>query len=349
MNRLQRVQEELASDQTLLVTNATNIRYLCGFTGSFGSLLISSNNAFLLTDSRYDIQAHNETDDIDIHCGGLRYPSKEMLVGVSQLMFEKTHFTVAQFDSIREQLSELDFVGTTNFVEKLRLIKDPQEIELIKRAGAISTASLMEVTQSIRIGMTERQVQRLLENTMLDGGATAIAFETIVASGPNSAIPHHQPTDRPLASGDLLKIDFGAEYQGYKSDCTRTFVIGDALDWQQDIHHQVQTAQAAGRDALIIGVPMSSINALVRSSITNEEFRATFGHGLGHGVGLDIHEDPFFSSTEQTKIEPGMVVTIEPGIYLADRGGVRIEDTLIVTPTGYENVTEFSYDLISLG
>lgn len=349
MSRIARLQALLGDGEAFYISQATNIRYLCGFVGSFGSLLITGETATLCTDSRYALKAQSETFDVNINVNGHHIPPVDMLSKIRTVIFEKAHVSVEQHERLQDAWPDLLLEGRSNVVERLRLIKDDSEIENIRRAALIAVQSLETTIAKITPGQTERQVQRILENTMLDLGADEIAFESIVASGPHSAIPHHSPTDRILIAGDFLKIDFGAAVHGYKSDCTRTFVIGSASPWQIDVYEQVRNAQAVGRAALATGVLMSEVNAVTRQAIVNPEYAATFQHGLGHGVGLAIHEDPFFSASSTTKIEPGMVITIEPGVYLADRGGVRIEDTLVVTPTGYENLTEFSYDLISLG
>ena len=173
-------------------------------------------------------------------------------------------------------------------------------------------------------------------------------IESIVASGPNSAIPHHKPTDRVITKGDLLKIDFGAQYQGYKSDCTRTFAIGSAQPWQSEIHQAAIAAQAQGRKAVCVGIDLVEVDAMVRKELTRFGFLHYFTHGLGHGVGLDIHEDPFLGIKSKGNIAKNMVITIEPGIYLEAKGGVRIEDTGVVTDSGYEVFTNFTYELLEL-
>jgi Xaa-Pro aminopeptidase len=183
---------------------------------------------------------------------------------------------------------------------------------------------------------------------MRDLGADDIAFESIVASGPNSAIPHHEPTDRQIQSGDFLKIDFGAKIHGYHADCTRTSVIGKPAEWQFDLHAAVTTAQHAGRDVIRAGIEFREVESSVNQSLSASGYREYFTHGLGHGVGLAIHEDPFFGRVEDAKIAPNTVITIEPGAYLKDQGGVRVEDTIVVHSNGYENLTNLPYELLEL-
>jgi Xaa-Pro aminopeptidase len=349
VSRVSELQLTLGTDQAFYVSDPLNIRYLCGFSGSFGALFITASEAILLTDSRYLIQAQSETSDVDINASGSLYPSTDLLGRCNELLFEKSHLTIDRHERLSNAAKTAKLTGTTSTIESMRIVKDNAEVSHIRTACSIATQALAHIMPAIHVGMSEREVARLLESTMLDFGADGVAFDTIVATGAHSAIPHHQPTEQILTQGDLLKIDFGAKVNGYHSDCTRTFVMGKALAWQRDVYAQVLTAQETGRKSIEIGKTFAAVNEAARASITNPDYAATFQHGLGHGVGLAIHEDPFFSASQQAKIETGMVFTVEPGIYLAERGGVRIEDTLLITPQGYENLTEFSYDLISLG
>ena len=217
-------------------------------------------------------------------------------------------------------------------VETLREIKDAGELALLRLACEAADAALADLVErgGLRPGRTEREVSRELESLMLDHGADAISFETIVAAGPNSAIPHHRPTDAMLASGDFVKIDFGALVAGYHSDMTRTFVLDNAAQWQLEIYELVAAAQRAGREALHPGADLRDVDGAARQLIADAGYGDNFGHGLGHGVGLQIHEAPGIGATSAGTLLPGSVVTVEPGVYLPGRGGVRIEDTLAV-------------------
>jgi Xaa-Pro aminopeptidase len=183
---------------------------------------------------------------------------------------------------------------------------------------------------------------------MRELGADGVAFDSIVASGPNSAIPHHEPTDRQIQLGDLLKIDFGAKVAGYHADCTRTAVVGEPSDWQIDLHTAVSAAQLAGRDVIRANIKFSDVEQAVTQSLIRSGYREFFTHGLGHGVGLEIHEEPFFGRAGDAKIAPNAVITIEPGAYLEAKGGVRVEDTIVVDPQGYRNLTNLPYELLEL-
>jgi Xaa-Pro aminopeptidase len=220
-------------------------------------------------------------------------------------------------------------------VEKLREVKDAGEVALLRLACEAADAALSVLVDrgGLRPGRTEKEVARELEALMLDHGADAASFETIVAAGANSAIPHHRPTDAVLAAGDFVKIDFGALVAGYHSDMTRTFVLGEAAAWQAEIYQVVAAAQRAGREALQPGAGLRDVDAAAREVIAGAGYAETFSHGLGHGVGLRIHEAPGINAAADGTLLAGAVVTVEPGVYLADRGGVRIEDTLVVADT----------------
>lgn len=348
-HRIKRLREGIDATANFVSFNLTNIRYLTGFTGSNGALIITPSDAHLITDSRYEIQAGAETDGIQIHIANDLNAKFRELVQTDLVYYEPNHITVNMFTRLQEVLTGASFVDAKRVVERLRIIKERGEIELIAKASSIATQALTSVIEQIHPGLTERDVAVMLDRTMVDYGADDIAFETIVASGPNSAIPHHTPTAKELHIGDLLKIDFGAKLQGYHSDCTRTFVIGKPTSWQKDIYLAVQAAQSAGRESLESGISANLVTESVKASLELEEFAQYFTHGLGHGVGLQIHEDPFLSSSEAVTLKDGTVVTIEPGVYLPEQGGVRIEDTVVVTQDGYQNLTVFDYDLIHIG
>lgn len=343
--RISRIKGILNPDETLLVSNPTNIRYLCGFSGSNGILLINQNLALLLTDPRYDIQSHQETFDVEIEIASDIWNALAKYE-FNQIGIESAHLNVAKFDFLSNIANKV--VRKDNLIESIRIVKDDDECKLIRSACQIATDSLTKLIESPLIGLTEKQIANKLERLMVDAGAEVRAFDTIVASGPNSAIPHHQPTERKLFDGDLLKIDFGAQFQGYKSDCTRTFIAGQPEQWQIDIHQATLAAQSVGRQMSRPGVRLGDVDKAVRTELTSCGYIEFFIHGLGHGVGLDIHEDPFFKPDSTGKIAPNMVITVEPGIYLPGRGGVRIEDTGVITDSGFENFTEFSYELIEL-
>ena len=250
-----------------------------------------------------------------------------------RLGFEGHVVTVDGFEVLRAAAAEAALISTSGVVEQLREVKDDGEIALLRLACEAADAALADLVEGggLRPGRTEKQVRNQLEALMLTRGADGPSFETIVAAGANSAIPHHRPTEAVLQAGDFVKIDFGALVAGYHSDMTRTFVLGAAADWQHEIYDLVASAQAAGREALAPGVELAAVDAAAREVIAAAGYGDTFSHGLGHGVGLQIHEAPGINGAAAGTLRAGSAVTVEPGVYLPDRGGVRIEDTLVVS------------------
>jgi Xaa-Pro aminopeptidase len=329
----------------MLVTDLINVRYLSGFTGSNAALLVFADDdeAVLATDGRYRTQAAQQAPDLEVAieraCG--RYlAGRAAAAGAQRVGFESHVVTVDAYDALAAASGDTtELVRAAQTVEALREIKDAGEVALLRLACEAADAALTDLIArgGLRPGRTELEVSRELEALMLDHGADAVSFETIVATGANSAIPHHRPTEAVLAAGDFVKIDFGALVGGYHSDMTRTFVLGKAgkaAAWQLEIYELVSAAQRAGRVALEAGAKLADVDEASRRLIVDAGHGAHFGHGLGHGVGLQIHEAPGINATAAGTLRAGSVVTVEPGVYLPDRGGVRIEDTLVVADTG---------------
>ena len=353
----------------MLVSDLINVRYLSGFTGSNAALLVSAGGtALLATDSRYRTQAARQCPDLDViieRACGRQLLANALARGARRIGFEGHVLTVDAFAALRTELggaelggAELggadlggaELVRASGAVESLRVVKDAGELALLRLACEAADGALTELIEhgGVRAGRTERAVARDLEALMLDHGADGRAFETIVAAGANSAIPHHRPTDAILADGDLVKIDFGALVGGYHSDMTRTFVLGSASVWQREIFELVATAQRAGREALACGVALSAVDGAARAVIAEAGYGDYFGHGLGHGVGLQIHEAPSIGAAATGVLPAGAVVTVEPGVYLEGRGGVRIEDTVAVDTGAPEVLTRFPKELMVL-
>jgi Xaa-Pro aminopeptidase len=348
----------------MLVSDLINVRYLCGFTGSNAALLVFADDqpAVLATDGRYRTQAAQQAPDVELAieraCG--RYlAGRAAAAGAQQLGFESHVITVDGFDALARELAQsgsTELIRASQPVEALREVKDAGEVALLRLACEAADAALTDLVArgGLRPGRTEREVGRELEALMLDHGADGVSFETIVAAGANSAIPHHRPTDAVLAVGDFVKIDFGALVGGYHSDMTRTFVLGNAADWQLEIYQLVSEAQRAGRAALAAGANLADVDGAARGVIADAGYAEQFGHGLGHGVGLQIHEAPGINASATGTLLAGSAVTVEPGVYLPDRGGVRIEDTLVVADTGHavgqapELLTRFPKELAIL-
>ena len=343
--RRDRLRQRLRADglDAMLVTRLVNVRYLSGFTGSNAALLIRADDEtpVLATDGRYRTQAGQQAPDAEIvlerACGPI-LAGRAAAHGVTRLGFESHVVTVDGFDALAKEACDTELVRAAGTVEALREIKDAGEIALLRLACEAADAALAELVAEggIRPGRTEREVGRRLESLMLDHGADGVSFETIVAAGANSAIPHHRPTDAVLAAGDFVKIDFGALVCGYHSDMTRTFVLAPAAQWQLDLYELVADAQRAGREALAPGVALRDVDAASRQVIADAGYAECFTHGLGHGVGLEIHEAPGIGASAAGTLLAGSAVTVEPGVYLPDRGGVRIEDTLVVCEAAVE-------------
>jgi len=340
----------------MLVTDLLNVRYLSGFTGSNAALLVFADGRepVLATDGRYRTQAVAQAPDLEVvveRACGRRLAGRAAAAGVHRLGFESHIVTVDGFDALASEAGGAELVRAPGMVEALREVKDADEVALLRSACETADAALTDLVRrgGLRPGRTEREVARELEALMFDHGADGVSFETIVAAGANSAVPHHRPTEAVLAAGDFVKIDFGALVGGYHSDMTRTFVLGHAADWQREIHALVAAAAQAGRDALVPGTPLADVDAAARTVIADAGHGEHFGHGLGHGVGLAVHEAPGINATAAGTLRAGSVVTVEPGIYLPDRGGVRIEDTLVVPAESAgqnpESLTRFPREL----
>ncbi|MUL84422.1 MULTISPECIES: Xaa-Pro peptidase family protein [unclassified Mycolicibacterium] len=340
----------------MLVTDLVNVHYLSGFTGSNAALLILAEDTtpVLATDGRYRTQAAQQAPDAEVvieRACGAHLAGRAARAGALRLGFESHVVTVDAYTALKKAAGDaVEWVRAAGTVEALREIKDAGEIAMLRLACEAADAALAGLLErgGLRPGRTERQVRNELEALMLNHGADGPSFETIVATGPNSAIPHHRPTDAVLAAGDFVKIDFGALVAGYHSDMTRTFVLGPAAQWQRDIYDLVATAQQAGRDALAPGVSLSAVDAASRQVIADAGYGENFGHGLGHGVGLQIHEAPGINAAAAGTLLAGSAVTVEPGVYLPDRGGVRIEDTLVVGEAAPDLLTRFPKELTIL-
>ena len=345
--RLGRLQKQVEPGQYFLVTNLINVQYLTGFTGSNAALLVGESDATIATDARYEIQVRDQVPDLQALIGR-NFPS--LLLGKlskSEVLVEGSSISLSAYQNLTDTLPH-DFTATNGVIEQLRVVKDEAEVQLIQAACEISTQAYMDIIGTVQVGQSEKFIRNALELRMRELGADGVAFDSIVATGSNSAIPHHEPTDREVQMGDFLKIDFGAKLAGYHADCTRTVVVGEPSDWQVDLHAAVSAAQLAGRNVIRSDIKFSDAEQAVNQSMTDSGYRKYFTHGLGHGVGLEIHEEPFFGRGGDAKIAPNTVITIEPGAYLDGKGGVRVEDTIVVDLQGYQNLTNLPYELLEL-
>jgi Xaa-Pro aminopeptidase len=339
----------------MVVTTLVNVRYLTGFTGSNGALVLRPDGTgTFLTDGRYRDQAAAEVPDLEhvVDRDLLGVAAERVVAAGGGRWAVETHvLSVDGHGRLAEAAPGVALVPSGRLVERAREVKDDGEVAALREACRISVAALEALWDGPLLGRTEREVARDLEWRMLELGAEAVAFETILASGPNTAIPHHQPGDRVLAEGDLLKTDFGARVAGYHADCTRTVVLGRADAWQREVHAAVRASQAAGVEALREGRPVAESDAVARGVLDDAGWLEHFTTGLGHGVGLEIHEDPFIAARHAGTLASRTTLTMEPGIYVPGRGGVRIEDTVLVTPaaTGAPEVlTDLTTELLEI-
>ncbi|MFI5586649.1 M24 family metallopeptidase [Amycolatopsis sp. NPDC051758] len=338
-----------AGVDALLVTDLLNIRYLTGFTGSNAAVLLHTGGdgkTLFCTDGRYTTQSAAEVPDLErvIDRPSAAALAKRAAKG-ERVGFESQHVSVEEHEALQEHLK---LERTPGLVEQLRLVKDEAEVEALRQACAAADRALDDLVAAggLRPGRTELEVARDLENRMLEHGSSEPSFASIVAAGAHSAIPHHRPTHAELKRGDFVKLDFGATVDGYHSDMTRTFVLGEPADWQREVYDLVHTAQAAGTRAVAPGADVSEVDAAARGVIAEAGHGEHFAHGLGHGVGLQIHEAPSLAATGVGTLSAGMAVTVEPGVYLAGRGGVRIEDTLVVRAGEPELLTLSTKNLV---
>ena len=348
--RVDRLRERLegAGCDALVVTDLTNVRHLTGFTGSAGIVLVAPDDLLFVSDGRYRDQAAEELDAAGVPARIEIVPANPdgvvadaaRAAGVQRLGLESGSVTWAQQRRWEGELfGDGTLVPTSGLVEELRLVKDEGEAVRIRAACAIADAALAKVRDRLLDGPTEAEFALELDNAMRALGAEDVSFETIVASGPNGAKPHHHPSDRRIVEGDLVVIDFGALVDGYHSDMTRTVMVGEPSDTQRRMLAAVGASQAAGVAAVRAGVEVGAVDEACRAVLRDAGWEEAFLHGTGHGVGLDIHEAPRVSANAPGTLADGHVVTVEPGVYLPEHGGVRIEDTVVVTAEGCRTLT----------
>jgi Xaa-Pro aminopeptidase len=336
-HRAQDMVKELDAD-AVLITLGPNVRYLTGLVSSNAALLLPADGeGVLATDSRYTLAAERDAPDLELISERFiegRLAAEAVRRGVAKLAFEAHEMTVERHAALAAKAEGVSTVPFGRKIEELRMVKDPSELELLAAACRISSQALADVLPQIRPGLSERALASLLDYRMTQLGADRPAFETIVASGPNGAIPHHAPTDRPLRRGDLVTMDFGALYGGYHADMTRTVAVGEPVGWQREVYDLVAEAQRTGIDAVEAGAEAGAVDAAAREVIEAAGHAEHFQHGLGHGVGLEIHEAPMLGYGRTGKLADRVPVTVEPGVYLPGKGGVRIEDVLVVMAGG---------------
>ncbi len=339
------VEKEL---DALFVTSGYNRRYMTGFTGTAGVAIISNDDAVFITDFRYMEQAADQIKDFRIVQHEKTIIEEVALqveqMKVQRLGFEKEDLTFGMYELYKSKVTA-ELIPTAGLVEKLRIIKTPEELEVLKQAAKIADDAFTHICGFIKAGMTELEVANELEFFMRKQGATSSSFDTIVASGIRGALPHGVATDKKIETGELVTLDYGALYNGYISDITRTVAVGEPSEKMREIYEITLAAQKLAVEGIKPGMTGIQADAIARDYIASKGYGEAFGHSTGHGIGLEVHEAPGLSFRSETVLEPNMTVTAEPGIYLPGIGGVRIEDDLVITENGCERLTHCTKEL----
>jgi Xaa-Pro aminopeptidase len=352
-SRVARLRRELLERElaALLVTNPNNVRYLSGFTGTNGTLVIDAERAVLLTDFRYTVQASEQAEYFEIVDGGSE-PRKKLAAafgGATRIGYDDADMRVKSYNALIAELeSGSELVPASGLVEALRAIKDEHEIDAIARAALIADSIYVSLAEEGLIGRTERDVAWRIEELARAGGASGISFPSIVAAGPHGALPHAEPRDVRIEAGQLVVLDLGVVHDGYCSDCTRTFATGPLPEAAREGYELVLDAQLKSLAAIEVGADCKAIDAIARDVISADGMGENFGHSLGHGVGIEVHELPTLSTRSEGKLAAGNVVTVEPGVYVEGEYGVRIEDLVVVSEDGPRVLTPFTKELITV-
>jgi|SRR5690625_2094475 len=351
--RLEKVKKYLNKHHldALIITSPINRLYMTGFTGSSGIVVITKQDQFLLTDFRYIEQATEEASSFKIvrHTAAIETKVAELLkdLKVKQIAFEADHVTYSQYDKLT-RLIHGQLTPTTDIIENIRIIKSADELQTMKKASKIADQAYEHILTFIKPGMKEIEVAHELESFMKQAGAAATSFDSIVASGWRSALPHGIASEKVIEEGELVTLDFGAIYEGYCSDITRTLAVGEISEELTKIYNIVLAAQEKSVAKIKPGMTGQEADAIARVYINEAGYGKYFGHSTGHGLGLEVHEQPTLSMKSETVLKPGMVVTVEPGIYIPDLGGCRIEDDIVITETGNERLTVSTKKLIHI-
>ncbi|MHB8106439.1 MAG: M24 family metallopeptidase [Candidatus Cryosericum sp.] len=350
--RIRRLQERMADANVdaFFTLAAPSMRYLTGFTGEEGYLLALHDGMHLVLDGRFTTQAQEECPwlDVILYAGHFSRSIADLLAASHShwLGFERERVSFVQAEQMRAAFPSVTMVPTENVVEGMRSVKDSSELDKMRAAGHVADKAFNAMIHQLKAGMTENDVAALLEYEMRKAGAQGTSFSTIVGSGARGALPHGIASSKVIQKGEVIVIDFGVNCDGYMSDCTRTVALGEQPADVLDVYAKLRAAQQLGLDCIKAGVSSRSIDSAVRDKLGESGLAQYFTHGLGHGVGLEIHEAPRLSQGTDTVLEPGQVVTCEPGVYLPGRYGMRIEDSVIVTATGFESLTELPKELI---
>ncbi len=352
--RIEKLREQISENQAAVIISDINRLYFSGFKSSAGAVIITKNEAFLAVDFRYYESAKSSISELKVLMYSKFYETlKEVFKeeNIKEIFIETDFLTVESFSALVNNLENItvnDDNKITKHISLMRSVKSEQEKQSIKNAQIITDKTFGHILNYIKVGRTEREIALEMEFFMRKMGSQGTAFDTIVVSGKNSSLPHGVPTDKKIENGDFITMDFGAVINGYCSDMTRTVAVGSVSDKQHEVYNTVLLAQTESLKAIKPLIKCKSVDKIARDIIDNVGFNGCFGHGLGHSVGLQIHESPCFNTRDTTLLKKGMILTVEPGIYIENEFGVRIEDMVYITEMGYENLTESPKDLIIL-
>ena len=352
--RIKNLQNFLEDNQAAIITDDKNRLYFTGFASSAGTVIITKHNSFLLIDFRYFEKAKALVSSSRVILCERLYDQLNQLfkdLNIKEILLESDNVTLSQLNTFKEKFSGVE-INTENSLSKqinlLRSIKSDEEIESIIKAQKLTDLTFSYILTKIKTGMTEKEIMLDMEFLMRDAGSEGTAFDFIVVSGKNSSLPHGVPTDKRIENGDFITMDFGAVVNGYRSDMTRTVAIGEITDKQRLVYDTVLKAQSVSLKSIKPQTECKEIDRIARDIISDAGFGNCFGHGLGHSVGLDIHENPALNARDTTPLQKGMIMTVEPGIYIENEFGVRIEDMVVVTEDGCQNLTHSPKELIIL-
>jgi len=353
--RLKRLRERMEHENldAMYIFFPSNLRYISGYSGSNGICYINADEAWFFTDFRYKTQSAAEVNNmhIDVPVGKdllQAMKDKGCVLTTDVIGFEGDHLSVEQYEKLKKLFPDNKFVNKALLMEEIASVKEEVEIECFREAARITDAAFNELLKEIKPGISERMLDAKLSYIMKSLGSEKDSFDTIIASGVNGSRPHHSPTEKLLKKGELITIDFGAMYKGYHGDVTRTVCLGKADEKQREIYAIVLEAQKRALAGIRPGVTGKAVDALARDYITSKGYGEYFGHGLGHGLSLEIHAEPRLSPNYEKELLVNQIVTVEPGIYIPDWSGVRIEDDVIITENGFENITKAPKELIEL-
>ena len=350
--RVEKIQHYLNKNKidAMLIESPINRRYVTGFTGTFGSVFITQQKAIFITDFRYVAQAKDQAKGFTVIEN--RNTAEEIGQQIEKeqirtLAFEEAYTSFTNYKKL-QAYENVELVPVIDVIEQMRMIKSAEEIERMKTAASISDKAFERILNDLQVGVSEKDICNKLEMYMREEGATSSSFDMIIASGYRSALPHGVASNKKIEQNDVVTLDFGALYEGYCSDMTRTVVVGTPPEQLEEIYHIVNDALTIGIESVKAGASCGVVDTTIRDFITEKGYGEQFGHGAGHSFGLEIHESPYFAKTSTDILKENMVMTIEPGIYIPNLGGVRIEDDVIVTATGCEIITKSPKELIRL-